>query len=266
MYYIYIVNDDQRIHLYSTLWFFNQSIGVGFHWSKRSFSYKTVLGSNSFEKTIVGEKRKFSALSPAEINSSIFSAGHQESRDLRTIIGPTGRPSSRAIQHYDTYLSQLSFWVGDLLLNLLMRSFYPPKSILRTRVPTIGSVRFLLLRNVTPRWWVLHWVLFGIIMIPLLNGNLLQLRQVSTLRPAYVVDRTQNPPLRSMDPSQILLFSRCSSFRQTTPAWISLLVSPRVSLRSALTWAQSLMLWMNCGKTTPAKLSLSPNLGAGKTT
>ena len=32
-------------------------------------------------------------------------------------------------------------------------------------------------------------------MIPLLNGNLLQLRQVSTSRPAYVVDRTQNPSL-----------------------------------------------------------------------
>jgi hypothetical protein len=31
-------------------------------------------------------------------------------------------------------------------------------------------------------------------MTPLLNGNLLPLFQVSTLRPAYVVDRTQNPP------------------------------------------------------------------------
>ena len=75
---------------------------------KDLFSYKTVLGSNSPEKAIVGEKRTFSALSPAEINSSIHSAGHQLSRDLRTIIGSTGRPSSRAIQHYDTYLSHLS--------------------------------------------------------------------------------------------------------------------------------------------------------------
>ena len=75
---------------------------------KDLFSYKTVLGSNSPEKAIVGEKRTFSALSPAEINSSIHFAGHQLSRDLRTIIGSTGRPSSRAIQHYDTYLSHLS--------------------------------------------------------------------------------------------------------------------------------------------------------------
>ena len=73
---------------------------------KDLFSYKTVLGSNSSEKAIGGEKRKFSALSPAEINSSSFSAG-QVSRDLRTIIGSTGRPSLRAIQHYDTYLSLL---------------------------------------------------------------------------------------------------------------------------------------------------------------
>ncbi len=45
-------------------------------------------------------------------------------------------------------------------------------------------------------------------MIPLLNGNLLPLLQVSTLRPAYVVDRTQNPPHGSEpDPSvqQILI-------------------------------------------------------------
>ncbi len=58
------------------------------------------------KKLLVGKKRKFSALSPAEINSSSFSAG-QVSRDLRTIIGSTGRPSLRAIQHYDTYLSLL---------------------------------------------------------------------------------------------------------------------------------------------------------------
>ena len=105
---------------------------------KDLFSYKTVLGSNSSEKAIGGEKRKFSALSPAEINSSSFSAG-QVSRDLRTIIGSTGRPSLRAIDHYDTYLSLLP-----------TRRSSPPKSILRTHVPTIGSVRFLLLRNVTP--------------------------------------------------------------------------------------------------------------------
>ena len=45
-------------------------------------------------------------------------------------------------------------------------------------------------------------------MTPLLNGNLLPLFQVSTLRPAYVVDRTQNPPHGSEpDPSvqQILI-------------------------------------------------------------
>ena len=46
-------------------------------------SCKTVLKSNSSEKTIVGEKRKFSALSPAKINSSFPSAG-QVSRDLST--------------------------------------------------------------------------------------------------------------------------------------------------------------------------------------
>ena len=74
---------------------------------KDLFSYKTVLGSNSSGITIVGGKRNFSALSLAEINSSIFPAGHQESRDLRTIIGSTGQPSLRAIQHYDTYLSHL---------------------------------------------------------------------------------------------------------------------------------------------------------------
>ena len=44
----------------------------------------------------------------------------------------------------------LFFRVGDLLLKLLIPSFYSPKSILQTRVPTIGSVLFLLLRNVTP--------------------------------------------------------------------------------------------------------------------
>ena len=43
---------------------------------KDLFSYKTVLGSNSSEKTIVGGKRKFPTLSPAEINSSFLSAGH----------------------------------------------------------------------------------------------------------------------------------------------------------------------------------------------
>ena len=74
---------------------------------KDLFSYKAALGANSSGITIVGGKRKFSALSPAEINFSIFPAGHQGSRDLRTIIGSTGQPSSRAIQHYDTYLSHL---------------------------------------------------------------------------------------------------------------------------------------------------------------
>ena len=74
---------------------------------KDLFSYKTVLGSNTSELAIVGEKRTFSALSPAENNSSIYSASHQVSRDLRTIIGSTGRPSSRAIEHYDTYLLHL---------------------------------------------------------------------------------------------------------------------------------------------------------------
>ena len=74
---------------------------------KDLFSHKTVLGSNSPEKTIVGEKRKFPALSPAENNSSILSAGHQLPRDLRTIIGSTGRPSLRAVQYYDTYLAHL---------------------------------------------------------------------------------------------------------------------------------------------------------------
>ncbi len=46
------------------------------------FSYKTVLGSsNSSEKATVGEKKKFSALFPVEINSSAISAG-KISRDL----------------------------------------------------------------------------------------------------------------------------------------------------------------------------------------
>ena len=45
-------------------------------------------------------------LSPAEINFSFLSAG-QVSRDLQTIIGTTDRPSSREIEHYDTYLSLL---------------------------------------------------------------------------------------------------------------------------------------------------------------
>ena len=108
-------------------------------------------------------------------------------------VGLVWEPSIIMIRIY------LFFQLGDLLLKLLIRSFYPPKSILRTHVPTIGSVRFLLLRNVTPLWWVLHWVLCGILMIPLLNGHLLQLRQVSISRPAYVVDCIQNPPLRSMD-------------------------------------------------------------------
>ena len=67
----------------------------------RLYSDPTVL-----KKLLVGKKRKFSALSPAEINSSSFSAG-QVSRDLWTIIGSTSRPSLRAIQHYDTYLSLL---------------------------------------------------------------------------------------------------------------------------------------------------------------
>ena len=70
------------------------------------FSYETVLGSFSSEKTTVGEKRKFPALSPAEINYSFLSAG-QISRDLRIIIDTTGWPSSRAIEHYDTYMSFL---------------------------------------------------------------------------------------------------------------------------------------------------------------
>jgi hypothetical protein len=73
---------------------------------KDLFSCQTVLGSNSSEKAIVGEKRKFFALYPAEINSTFLSAG-QVSRDLRTIIGSTGRPSLRATEHYDTYLSLL---------------------------------------------------------------------------------------------------------------------------------------------------------------
>ena len=89
---------------------------------KDLFSYKSVLGSNSPEKAIVGEKRSFSALSPAEINSSLHFAGHQLSRDLRTIIGPTGRPSSRAIQHYDTYLSHLSSKRSSL--ELINAEFY----------------------------------------------------------------------------------------------------------------------------------------------
>jgi hypothetical protein len=116
---------------------------------KDLFSYKTVLGSNSPEKAIVGGKRTFSALSPAEINSSIHSAGHQLSRDLQTIIGSTGRPISRVIEHYDTYLFYLPTRRSSP--HNVNSEFYPPKSILRTRVSTIGSVRFLLLWNVTPR-------------------------------------------------------------------------------------------------------------------
>ena len=49
---------------------------------KDPFSYKTVLGSNGSEmvlKWLSLEKKTFSALSPAEINSSIHSAGHQVS-------------------------------------------------------------------------------------------------------------------------------------------------------------------------------------------
>ena len=158
---------------------------------KDLFSYKTVLGSNSPEKAIVGEKRTFSALSPAEINSSIHFAGHQLSRDLRTIIGSTGRPSSRAIQHYDTYLSHLSSKRSSLeLINAEILSsekyFTNARADHRKRtVPTFEECNSSVMG--------LHWVLFGIIMIPLLNGNLLPLLQVSTLRPAYVVDRTQNP-------------------------------------------------------------------------
>ena len=127
----------------------------------------------------------------------------------------------------------LFFRLGDLLLKLLMPSFNRPKSILLTRVPTIGSVRFLLL---SVRRWVLHWFLCGILMIFLLNGNPLQLRQVSTSRPAYMVDWIQDLPLRSMDPSKTFLLSRYPSFRLTPPAWISLLVSLRVSSRSIPTW------------------------------
>ena len=103
-----IVNDDQRLHFDATALSGSSTnqLELDFSDPKDLFSYKTVLGSNSSEKAIVGEKRKFSALSPAEINSSFLSAS-QVSRDLRTIIGSTGRPSLRAIEHYDTYLSLL---------------------------------------------------------------------------------------------------------------------------------------------------------------
>ena len=91
---------------------------------KDLFSYKTALGANSSGITIVGRKRNFSALSPAEFNLSIFPAGHQGSRDLRTIIGSTGQQLSNTM-----ILIFLIFRVGDLLLKLSIWLFYPLKSI-----------------------------------------------------------------------------------------------------------------------------------------
>jgi hypothetical protein len=52
------------------------------------FSYETLLGTNSSEKVTVGVKRNFSALSPAEINSSCIPPA-QRTRDLRISQVPT---------------------------------------------------------------------------------------------------------------------------------------------------------------------------------
>ena len=81
----------------------------------------------------------------------------------------------------------LSFRVRDQLLKLLIPSFYPPKSIWRTLVPTIGSVRFLVLRSATSHRWVLHWVSCGILMIPLLSGPAPRFHVAQ--RYAYIVRR-----------------------------------------------------------------------------
>jgi hypothetical protein len=230
---------------------------------KDLFSYKTVLGSNSPEKAIVGEKRTFSALSPAEINSSIHFAGHQLSRDLRTIIGSTGRPSSRAIQHYDTYLSHLSSNKRSSLELINAEFLSSEKYFTNARadhrkrtVPTFEECNSSVMG--------LHWILFGIIMIPLLNGNLLPLLQVSTLRPAYVVDRTQNPLHGSEpDPSvqQILIAPADNSSMDLLASVATGIIEVSPNLGSVADVMEELRK-----KTTPAKLSPSPNLGAGKTT
>ena len=116
---------------------------------KDLFSYKTVLGSNSPEKAIVGEKRTF-PLYPLQKSILLYIL---LVINYHVIYGLSLVQRLGLVRELSNIMILIFFIfrVGDLLLNLLMRSFYPPKSILRTRVPTIGSVRFLLLRNVTPR-------------------------------------------------------------------------------------------------------------------
>ena len=200
---------------------------------KDLFSYKTVLGSNSSEKDVVGEKRKFSALSPAEINSSFLSAG-QVSRDLRTIIGSTGRPSLRAIDHYDTYLSLLPTrrsspeTVNAEFLSSEKYSTNARADYRKRTVPTVEECNSSVMGFALGLMWDS-------------NDPSTQWPSSSTSSSLHVASSVcgglyseSTAEEHGSEPDRFLL-SRLPSSRLTTPARISLLVSLRVSLRSVPT-------------------------------